>query len=112
MASKSSRIAYVTGGMGGIGTAICERLCSEGYRVVAGCGPTSTRKERWLGDMRAKGFEVHASVGNVSDWDSTVAAFEKVRAEIGLPGIGVHGTASHDARKNNKRIVTRLINKR
>jgi acetoacetyl-CoA reductase len=83
MASKSSRIAYVTGGMGGIGTAICERLCSEEYRVVAGCGPTSTRKERWLGDMRAKGFEVHASVGNVSDWDSTVAAFEKVRAEIG-----------------------------
>ncbi|MGC2032358.1 MAG: acetoacetyl-CoA reductase [Steroidobacteraceae bacterium] len=83
MASKSSRIAYVTGGMGGIGTAICERLSSEGYRVVAGCGPTSTRKERWLGDMRAKGFEVHASVGNVSDWDSTVAAFEKVRAEIG-----------------------------
>ena len=83
MADKSNRIAYVTGGMGGIGSAICERLCGEGYRVVAGCGPTSTRKERWLGDMRAKGFEVHASVGNVSDWDSTVAAFEKVRAEIG-----------------------------
>jgi acetoacetyl-CoA reductase len=83
MASKSTRIAYVTGGMGGIGTAICERLCTDGYRVVAGCGPTSTRKERWLSDMRAKGFEVHASVGNVADWDSTVAAFEKVRAEIG-----------------------------
>ena len=83
MADKSNRIAYVTGGMGGIGSAICERLCGEGYRVVAGCGPTSTRKERWLGDMRAKGFEVHASVGNVADWDSTVAAFEKVRAEIG-----------------------------
>jgi acetoacetyl-CoA reductase len=83
MASKSTRIAYVTGGMGGIGTAICERLCTDGYRVVAGCGPTSTRKERWLSDMRAKGFEVRASVGNVADWDSTVAAFEKVRAEIG-----------------------------
>jgi acetoacetyl-CoA reductase len=83
MASKSTRIAYVTGGMGGIGTAICERLCTDGYRVVAGCGPTSTRKEVWLSDMRAKGFEVHASVGNVADWDSTVAAFEKVRAEIG-----------------------------
>ena len=83
MADKSKRIAYVTGGMGGIGSAICERLCGEGYRVVAGCGPTSTRRERWLSDMRAKGFEVHASVGNVADWDSTVAAFEKVRAEIG-----------------------------
>jgi acetoacetyl-CoA reductase len=83
MASKSTRIAYVTGGMGGIGSAICERLCSEGYRVVAGCGHTSARKERWLSDMRAKGYEVHASVGNVADWDSTVAAFEQVRAQIG-----------------------------
>jgi len=83
MASKSTRIAYVTGGMGGIGSAICERLCSEGYRVVAGCGHTSARKERWLSDMRAKGFEVHSSVGNVADWDSTVAAFEQVRAQIG-----------------------------
>jgi acetoacetyl-CoA reductase len=83
MTGKSTRIAYVTGGMGGIGSAICERLCSDGYRVVAGCGPTSTRKERWLSDMRAKGFEVHSSVGNVADWDSTVAAFEQVRAQIG-----------------------------
>jgi acetoacetyl-CoA reductase len=83
MATKSTRIAYVTGGMGGIGSAICERLCGEGYRVIAGCGPTSTRKERWLSDMHAKGFEVQASVGNVADWDSTVAAFDKVRAEIG-----------------------------
>jgi acetoacetyl-CoA reductase len=83
MAGKSTRIAYVTGGMGGIGSAICERLCSEGYRVVAGCGHTSARKERWLSDMRAKGFEVHSSVGNVADWDSTVAAFEQVRAQIG-----------------------------
>ena len=83
MASKKTRVAYVTGGMGGIGSAICTRLCTEGYRVVAGCGPNSTRKDRWLGDMRAKGFDVHFSVGNVSDWDSTTAAFEKVRAEVG-----------------------------
>ena len=83
MASKPIRIAYVTGGMGGIGSAICARLCSEGYRVVAGCGPTSTRKERWLGDMREKGFDVHPSVGNVADWDSTAAAFAKVRADVG-----------------------------
>ena len=33
--------------------------------------------------MRAKGYDVHASEGNVGDWESTRAAFEKVRAEIG-----------------------------
>jgi acetoacetyl-CoA reductase len=79
----SKRIAYVTGGMGGIGTAITTRLCQDGHTVVAGCGPGSARKDRWLGEMRAKGFEVHASEGNVSDWASTLSAFERVRAEIG-----------------------------
>lgn len=79
----TKRIAYVTGGMGGIGTSICRRLCAEGYTVVAGCGPNSTRKVKWLADMRAEGCDIHASEGNVSDWDSTKAAFEKVRTEIG-----------------------------
>ncbi|HEX7641037.1 MAG TPA: 3-ketoacyl-ACP reductase [Burkholderiaceae bacterium] len=79
----AKRIAYVTGGMGGIGTAISKRLSRDGFTVVAGCGPNSTRKDKWIAEMRAEGFDVHASEGNVSDWDSTKAAFEKVRAEIG-----------------------------
>ena len=33
----SKKIAYVTGGMGGIGTAICQRLAKDGFTVVAGC---------------------------------------------------------------------------
>ena len=77
------RIAYVTGGMGGIGSPICKRLCSDGYTVVAGCGPNSPRKDKWLADMRAEGYDVYASEGNVSDWESTKAAFDKVKAEIG-----------------------------
>ena len=83
MGSSSGRIAYVTGGMGGIGTAICRRLARQGYTVIAGCGPGSPRKERWLAEMRAEGWNVHASEGNVSDWDSTKRAFEVARAEVG-----------------------------
>ncbi len=79
----SQRLAYVTGGMGGIGTAISRRLCQQGCRVVAGCGPGSQRKDRWLAEMRSQGHDVHASEGNVSDWDSTKAAFDKVKAEFG-----------------------------
>ncbi|HRO59975.1 MAG TPA: acetoacetyl-CoA reductase [Burkholderiaceae bacterium] len=78
----SKKIAYVTGGMGGIGTAICRNFHGLGYTVVAGCGPTRDY-DKWLGEQKAAGFEFHASVGNVSDWDSTKAAFEKVRSEIG-----------------------------
>jgi acetoacetyl-CoA reductase len=81
--SGKDRLAYVTGGMGGIGTAIVRRLCREGYRVVAGCGPGSTRRERWLEEMRAEGHRVWDSVGNVADWDSTKAAFDRVKAEHG-----------------------------
>ena len=79
----SKRVAYVTGGMGGIGTSICKRLCNDGYTVVAGCGPKSPRKDKWVADMRAQGFDIHCSEGNVSDWDSTKAAFDKVKSEIG-----------------------------
>jgi acetoacetyl-CoA reductase len=79
----NGRLAYVTGGMGGIGTAISRRLCKEGFRVVAGCGPGSKRRITWVADMRAQGFEVHASEGNVADWESTRAAFEKVSKELG-----------------------------
>jgi len=82
MASKG-RLAYVTGGMGGIGTTISRRLCRDGFRVVAGCGPGSTRRERWVEEMRAEGLTVFASVGDVSDWDSTKAAFDRVKAEHG-----------------------------
>jgi acetoacetyl-CoA reductase len=69
--------------MGGIGTSICQRLARDGFQVVAGCGPNSPRKETWLVEQKALGFDFVASEGNVGDWDSTVAAFAKVRAEVG-----------------------------
>ena len=79
----SQKIAYVTGGMGGIGTAICQRLAKDGYKVVAGCGPNSPRKDRWIAEQKALGYDFIASEGNVGDWESTVAAFNKVKAEVG-----------------------------
>ena len=78
----AKKVAYVTGGMGGIGTSICQRLGKEGFKVIAGCGP-SRDHEKWLGEQKALGYEFHASVGNVADWDSTVEAFAKAKAEHG-----------------------------
>ncbi len=79
----TQKIAYVTGGMGGIGTSICQQLAKDGFKVVAGCGPNSPRKDRWLAEQKELGFDFVASEGNVSDWDSTKAAFDKVRADLG-----------------------------
>ena len=78
----SNKVAYVTGGMGGIGTAICQRLHKDGFTVIAGCGPTRDY-QKWLDEQKALGFTFYASVGNVSDWDSTVQAFSKAKAEHG-----------------------------
>ncbi len=83
------RIAYVTGGMGGIGTSICQRLAKEGHTVIAGCGP-SRDFNKWLGEQREAGYTFHVSVGNVADWDSTKGAFEKVRSDFGNPDIVVN----------------------
>jgi len=81
-AGMAQRLAYVTGGMGGIGTAICQRLHREGFKVVAGCGPTRDH-EKWVAEQKVKGFTFYTSVGNVSDWDSTVAAFQAVKEAHG-----------------------------
>jgi len=78
----TGKVAYVTGGMGGIGTAICQRLARDGFQVVAGCGP-SRNYQQWIDEQAAQGFTFHASVGNVADWNSTVKAFERVVEQLG-----------------------------
>jgi len=77
------RVAYVTGGMGGIGTGICQKLHAQGFKVIAGCGPNRDYRA-WLAQQQSLGFQFHASVGNVADWDSTVEAFRNARDEHGV----------------------------
>ena len=50
--------------------------------MIAGCGPTRDFK-KWLDEQSALGYTFYASVGNVSEWDSTVEAFSKAKAEHG-----------------------------
>ena len=78
----AQKIAYVTGGMGGIGTSICQRLHKNSLLVIAGCGPSRDFK-KWLDEQKELGYNFQASVGNVADWDSTVEAFKRTRSEFG-----------------------------
>jgi acetoacetyl-CoA reductase len=86
---NTTKIAYVTGGMGGIGTSICRKLHESGHRVIAGCGPNRDF-EKWLDTQKKDGYLFFASVGNVADWDSTESAFKKVVLEHGQPSILVN----------------------
>jgi len=79
----TTRIAFVSGGMGGIGTAICRRLARSGHTVVAGCLPGYEKKSEWLGQMRAQGWRVHAAEGDVSHFESCAEMFYNVRSVVG-----------------------------
>jgi acetoacetyl-CoA reductase len=79
----AARVAFVSGGMGGIGTAICRRLARAGHTVVAGCLPGYERKGEWLDMMRRDGFKVHAAEGDVSEFESCAGMFYQVRSVVG-----------------------------
>jgi len=81
--SNSTRIALVTGGMGGIGTAISQRLHQDGFTVVVSCSPYSSRKASWMAKQLEAGFHFHCIDCDITDWDSTRQAFEMVRENVG-----------------------------
>jgi acetoacetyl-CoA reductase len=77
------RVALVTGGMGGLGEAICLKLAALGYTVVTTCSPGNTRSEQWLREMRERGYDFHAYPCDVADWNSCVASVKAITAEVG-----------------------------
>jgi acetoacetyl-CoA reductase len=79
----SKKVALVTGGMGGLGTAICKALSGAGFTVVANCLPGFPQKDEWLAKTKAEGFDFVAAEGDVSDFDSTAAMVKKIEADVG-----------------------------
>ncbi|PTU79813.1 beta-ketoacyl-ACP reductase [Pseudomonas indoloxydans] len=79
----SPRIALVTGGMGGIGTAISQRLHRDGFTVIVGCNPASSRKNDWIGKQLEAGYHFHCVDCDIGDWDSTHKSFELVQENVG-----------------------------
>ena len=78
-----ARIALVTGGMGGLGEAICMKLARMGITVVVTYSPGNTKYKDWLKEMEGRGFKFHAYACDVGDYDSCAAMAEKVKAEVG-----------------------------
>jgi len=78
-----ARIVFVSGGMGGIGSALCRRFAQSGHTVVAGCLPGYERKQEWLDAMRAEGFKAYGAEGDVADFDSCARMFSGIRSTVG-----------------------------
>lgn len=78
-----AKIALVTGGMGGLGTAMCKALANSGHTVVSTYIGDSTLADEWLAKTKAEGFDFKAVECDVANWDSAVAAVAKIQAEHG-----------------------------
>ncbi len=78
-----TRVALVTGGMGGLGEAICIKLAALGFRVVTTHSPGNTKAVEWLQTMNNMGYGFKAYPCDVSDFDSCKACVETVAKEVG-----------------------------
>ena len=81
--SDKKRVALVTGGMGGLGEAICIKLAEMGDTVVTTHSPGNAKAPEWLETMHKQGHEFRAYPCDVADWDSAVACVRKVAADFG-----------------------------
>jgi acetoacetyl-CoA reductase len=78
----TQRIALVTGGTGGIGTAICTRLAATGHRVA-----TNYRNEEkakaWQAALKSRGVEVAIVPGDVASPEGGTEIVRGVEAALG-----------------------------
>ena len=66
----TKRVALVTGGTGGIGTAICKRLAGDGMQVIAAHHPSdSEAAENWRKGLAAEGLEVDTLSLDVASYE-------------------------------------------
>jgi len=79
----AQRVAVVTGGMGGIGEAICVRLAQAGHKVVTTYSPGNTKADAWLKEMKVKGLDFHGVQVDVTDFDACQRAVAKIQSDAG-----------------------------
>lgn len=82
--SENKRLAIVTGGVGGIGTAICERLAKDGIRVVATYHPSEEAQlTEWSKARAEAGVEIGLAVCDVSSAEDSARMVDEVEKEFG-----------------------------
>src|SRR5512132_241435 len=77
------RIALVTGGMGGLGEAICVKLAALGNTVVTTHSPGNTKAAEWLETMKRQGHAFRAYPCDVASFESATACVKQIVGDLG-----------------------------
>ena len=80
----AQRVAVVTGGMGGLGEAICIKLAQMGYKVVTTYSPGNTKAGEWLKDMKSQRPRIAAPCRWT--WPTSTRARRRSRRSSPRPG--------------------------
>jgi len=86
-----ARIALVTGGIGGLGTAICVRLAQDGCTVIANCHPSEVAAAtEWQAARAAEGLTITTIAADVSSFDDSTRMVNDIIAQHGALDILVN----------------------
>jgi 3-oxoacyl-[acyl-carrier protein] reductase len=79
----TTRVALVTGGSGGIGRAVVERLVADGFAVAVHYAGNKAKADALVEEVTASGGQAVAVGGDVADERAMEAAFDAVETAFG-----------------------------
>ena len=88
----NKRVALVTGGTGGIGTAICKALYNSGVTVVASYYKNGAHKaaQQWKEQLSAAGYDIHINYANVMEFQDCESLVRQIEEQLGSVDIVVN----------------------
>lgn len=89
----SKKVALVTGGMGGIGTAICQQLSDMGATVITSYKRSPSAALEWLKTQELGGYNFSIHEADVSNFESCKILVEKIQSEYGRIDILINNAA-------------------
>ncbi|MFC0430347.1 SDR family oxidoreductase [Kutzneria buriramensis] len=85
-----TRVAIVTGGSGGIGRVVAERLAKDGMKVVVNYAGNPKRAEEAVEAITAAGGSAFAFQADVADEEQVAALFDETEKTFGGVDVVVH----------------------